>query len=86
VFTIAGGNATTNMPVQRLKVAFLLLDLPCSVVTHSGEIIVTGEFHKQKSEGIFEKEDSEMKKVLLVKYATWKVRGLGEKETELHRA
>jgi hypothetical protein len=24
------------MPVQRLKVTFLLLDLTCSVVTHSG--------------------------------------------------
>jgi hypothetical protein len=41
------------MPVQRLKVAFLLLDLPCSVVTHSEEIIATGEPHKQKPEGIF---------------------------------
>ena len=28
-----------NMPVQRLKVAILQLDLPCSgIVTHSGEI------------------------------------------------
>jgi len=72
------------MSVQRLKVAFLLLDLPCSVVTHSEEIIATRESHKQKPEGIFEKEDSEMKKLQL-KYATWKVRGLGEKEVELHR-
>jgi hypothetical protein len=80
-----GGNATPNMPVQTLKVAFLLLDLPCSVVTHSEEIIVTGESHKQKPEGIFLKEDSEMKMLLRLKYATWRVRGLGEKEVEVHR-
>jgi hypothetical protein len=43
------------MSVQRLKVAFLQLDLTCSVVTHSEEIIATGESHSQKSEGIFEK-------------------------------
>jgi hypothetical protein len=73
------------MPVQTLKAAFLLLDLSCSVVTHSEEIIATGEPHKQKPEGIYEKEDSEMKKLLQLKYATWKVRGLGEKESELHR-
>jgi len=31
-----------NMPVQRLKVATLPLDLPCSgPVTHSGEIFTT---------------------------------------------
>jgi len=38
-----------NMPVQRLKVAILLLDLPCSgPVTHSGEILTTGKFHGKK--------------------------------------
>ena len=32
-----------NLPVQRLKVSILLLDLPCSgSVTHSGEILTTG--------------------------------------------
>jgi len=32
-----------NMLVQRLKVAILPLDLPCSrPVTHSGEILTTG--------------------------------------------
>ena len=32
------------MPVQRLKVAILPLDLPCSgPVTHSGEILTTGK-------------------------------------------
>jgi len=35
-----------NMPVQRLKVAILPLDLPCSEpVTHSGEISATGKSH-----------------------------------------
>ena len=34
------------MPVQRLKVAILPLDLPCSgPVTHSGEILTTGKSH-----------------------------------------
>jgi len=38
-----------NMPVQRLKVANLLLDLPCSgLVTHSGEISTTGKSHGKK--------------------------------------
>ena len=33
-----------NMPVQRLMVAVLQLDLPCSgPVTHSGEILTTGK-------------------------------------------
>ena len=35
-----------NMPVQRLKVAILPLDLPCSEpVIHSGEILTTGKSH-----------------------------------------
>jgi len=35
-----------NMPVQRLKVATLPLDLPCSgPVTHSQEILTTGKSH-----------------------------------------
>ena len=34
------------MPVQRLKLAMLPLDLPCSEpVTHSGEILTTGKSH-----------------------------------------
>jgi len=48
---------TLNMPVQRLKVAILPLDLPCSrPVTQSGEILTTGKFHgnttPQPAEGI----------------------------------
>jgi hypothetical protein len=38
-----------NMPVQRLKVAILPLDLPCSgPVTHSGEILTTDKSHRKK--------------------------------------
>ena len=38
-----------EMPVQRLKVATLPLDLPCSEpVTHSGEISTTGKSHGKK--------------------------------------
>jgi len=38
-----------NMPVQRLKVAILPLDVPCyRPVTHSGEILTTGKSHGQK--------------------------------------
>jgi len=38
-----------NMPVQRLKVAILSLDLPCSgSVTHSGEIVTTVKSHGKK--------------------------------------
>jgi hypothetical protein len=35
-----------NMSVQRLTVAILPLDLPCTgSVTHSGEILTTGKSH-----------------------------------------
>jgi len=38
-----------NMPVQRLKLAILPLDLPCSEpVTHSGEILTTGKSRGKK--------------------------------------
>jgi hypothetical protein len=38
-----------DMPVQRLKVAILPLDLPCSgPVTHSGEILTTGKSQGKK--------------------------------------
>jgi len=41
-----GEMPSLNMPVQRLKVAILPLDLPCSgSVTHSGEILTTGKSH-----------------------------------------
>jgi len=42
-----------NMPVQRLKVAILPLDLPCSgPVTHSGEILTTGKSDGKKSDRV----------------------------------
>jgi hypothetical protein len=42
-----------NMPVQRLKVAVLPLDLPCTgIVTHSGEILTTGKSPKKKLDGL----------------------------------
>jgi hypothetical protein len=38
-----------NMPVQRLKVAILLLDLLCSgPVTQSGEILTNGKSYRKK--------------------------------------
>jgi len=38
-----------KMPVQRLKVAILPLDLPCSgPVTHSGEILTAGKSRGKK--------------------------------------
>jgi len=38
-----------NMPVQRLKVVILLLDIPWSgTVTHSVEILTTGKSHRKK--------------------------------------
>jgi len=38
-----------NMPVQKLRVAILPLDLPCSgPVTHSGEVLTTGKYHGKK--------------------------------------
>jgi len=38
-----------NMPVQRVKVAILPLDLPCSgPVTHSEEILTTGKSRGKK--------------------------------------
>jgi len=51
-----------NRPVQRLNVAILPLDLPCSgLVTHSGEILTTGKSHKKKLEGLFSKDVTETK-------------------------
>jgi hypothetical protein len=38
-----------NKLVQRLRIAVLPLDLPCSEpVTHSGEILTTGKSHGKK--------------------------------------
>jgi hypothetical protein len=43
------GKASLNMPVQKLKVAILPLNLPCSgSVTHSGEILTIYKSHEKK--------------------------------------
>jgi len=69
-----------NMLVQRLKVAILPLDLPCSgLITHAGEILTNGKSHK-KLDILFPKDYLEMRKVLQFKYATWNATGLREKE------
>jgi len=47
-----------NMPVQRLKVAILSLDLPCSgSVTHSGEILSTGKSHRKEPDRLLDTWD-----------------------------
>jgi len=75
-----------NMPVQRLKVAILPLDLPCSgPVTHSGEILTTGKSQRKKPDRFSLNDDTDVKKVSRFKYATWNIRGLGEKEEELDK-
>ena len=75
-----------NMSVQRLKVAILPLDLPCSgPVTHSGEILTTGNSHGKKLDRFSLDNDTDVKKVSRFKYATWNIRGLGEKGEELDK-
>jgi hypothetical protein len=75
-----------NVPVQRLKVATLPLDLPCSgPVTHSGEILTTGKSHGKKLDRFSLNGDTDVKKVSQFKYTTWNVRGPGEKEEQLDR-
>jgi hypothetical protein len=75
-----------NMPVQRLKVATLPLDLPCSgPVTHSGKILTTGKSDGKKPDRISLNDDTDLEKVSRFKYATSNIRGLGEKEEELDK-
>jgi len=67
------------MPVQRLKLTFLPLDVLCyGLLSHSGETVATGQTHKKKLSGLFPKDESV--KVLRFKYAVWNVLGLREKE------
>jgi len=74
------------MSVQRLKVAILPLDLLCSgPVTHSGEILTTGKSHRKKPDRFSLNEDMVVEKVLRFKYATWSIRGIGEKEEKLDK-
>jgi len=75
-----------NMLVQRLEVAILPLDLPCSgPITHSGEILTTGKSHGKKLDRFSLDDDTDVKKVSQFKYVTWNIRGLGEKEEELDK-
>jgi hypothetical protein len=49
-----------NMPVQRIKVAILPLDLFCSgPITHSGEILTTGKSHRKKPDSYILLESNE---------------------------
>jgi len=74
-----------SMPVQRLKVP-LPLDLPCcGPVTHAGEISATGKSHGKKLDRFSLNDNMDVEKVSRFKYATWNVRGLGEKEEELDK-
>jgi len=52
-----------NMPVQRLKVAILPLDLPCSgPAAHSGEILTTDKSHGKKLDRFTLNDDMDVKK------------------------
>jgi hypothetical protein len=58
-----------NLPVQRLKVAILPLDLPCSgYVTHSEEILSTGKSHGKKPDRFSLNDDTDVKNVSRFKY------------------
>ena len=75
-----------NMPLQRLKVAILPLDLPCSgPVTHSGEILTTGKSHGKKPDRFSLNDNMAVEKVSRFKHAAWNIRGLGQKEEELDK-
>jgi len=77
-----------NLPVQRLTVAILPLDLPCSgAVTHSGEILTTGKSHGKKPDrfSLNDNMDVEVEVVSRFKYAKWNIRALGEKEEQLDK-
>jgi len=75
-----------NMPVQRLKVAILPLDLPCSgPVIHSGEILTTGNSHGKKPKRFSLNDNMDVEKVSGFKYAIWNIRGPGEKEEYLDK-
>ena len=56
-----------NMPVLRLKVTFLPLQLPCpGPVTHSGEILTTGKSHLKKPDRLSLNDDTDVKSHLLL--------------------
>jgi len=47
------------------------------------EILTTDKSHGKKPDRFPLNDDTDVKKVLRFKYATWNIRGLGEKEEEL---
>jgi len=58
-----------KMPVQRLKVAILPVDLPCSgPVTHSGEILTTGKSHGKKPDRFPLNDNMDVEKVSRFEY------------------
>jgi len=63
-----------NTPVQRLKVAILPLDLPCSgPITHSEEILTIGTSHRKKWDRFSLNNNMDVEKVSQFKYATWNI-------------
>jgi len=47
-----------NISVQRLEVAIIPLDVPCSrPITHSGEILTTGKTHGKKPDRFYLNND-----------------------------
>jgi len=53
------------MPVQKLKVAILPLDLPCSgPITLSGEILTTGNSHGKKPDRFSLNDNMDVEKEL----------------------
>ena len=75
-----------HYPGLLVQLAILPLDLPCSgPVTHSGEILTTDKSHGKKLDRFSLNDNMDVKKVLWIKYATWNIRGLGEKEEELDK-
>jgi len=72
-----GEMPSLNMTVQRLKVAILPLDLPCSgPVTHSGEILTTDKSYGKKPDRFSLNDNMEVEKLSRFKYSSWNLRGL----------
>jgi len=79
-----GGNATPKRVCPEAKGGNPTTDIPCSgLVTHSGEILTNDKSHKKKIKKVTPKDDTKMRRVLQMKYATRNIRKLGEKEKEI---
>jgi len=54
-----------NVPVQRINLAFLRLDLPCpELLTSSVEVIVTGNSDRKKADGLLRKTARNLRRPL----------------------